>query len=310
MALTRHSVTLSVLIMAGGLPGSALAQDMEPTPAIGAEVFVSTDSDDTDILRTAIDFDLRNAGEDDRIGVRVEKAWYDPSGTGTRERERIFGRYAGTSGDWTWSILAGTDGHTIIGSASVHDNSAFRKEVFIERDVVETPRGLEEDIYSTFVGAAIDLPLDEKNVVTLLGGVQEFSGENLRLHARANYVHVVKPEWGLSLQLRGRYFRDGEPGEFDYYSPRWYAQVMPVVQLRRFVGGWELIGAGGIGVQRDAATDWRQSNFANVRFRSPDNAQNWSVFGEAIYTDTPSNNGSVGSGYSYVQGRLGVMRRF
>ncbi len=310
MELMRMSATIPALLLATALPGAVLAQDIEPSPALGGEVFVSTDSDDTDSLRAAIDFDLRNAGEEDRIGVRVEKAWYDPSGSGTRERERIFGRYATTAGDWNISILAGTDGHTIIGSASAHDNSAFRKEIFVERDVVETPRGLDENIYSTFVGAAIDLPLDNRNIVTLLGGVQDFTGENLRLHARANYVHVVKPEWGLSLQLRGRYFRDSEPLEFDYYSPRWYAQVQPVVQLRRFVGGWELVGAGGIGVQRDAATDWRQSNFAHFRFRSPESARNWSAFGEMTYTDTPSNSGSVGSGYSYIQGRLGVMRRF
>ena len=310
MELTPTYKTIAALVLSAALPGVASAQDIEPSPALGGEVFASTDSDDTDILRTAIDFDLRNAGDDDRIGIRVEKAWYDPSGTGTRSRERVFGRYAGGSGNWNWSILAGTDGHTVIGSASIHDESPFRKELFIERDVVETPRGLDENIYSTFVGAAIDLPVDDRNIVTVLGGIQDFTGENLRLHARANYVHVVKPEWGLSLQLRGRYFRDSDPREFDYYSPRWYAQVLPVVQLRRFVGGWELLGAGGIGAQREAATDWRRSNFAQFRFQSPDTDRNWSTFGEVIYTDTPSNNGSVGTGYSYVQGRLGVMRRF
>lgn len=306
----RYKSAIAAVTLATAMPAALAAQDIEPGPAVGAEVFASSDSDDTDILRTAIDFDLRNAGENDRIGVRVEKAWYDPSGTGTRERERVFGRFATTSGDWDIAILAGTDGHTIIGSASAHDNSAFRKEVFIERDVVETQRGLDEDIYSTFIGAAIDLPLNERNIVTVLGGVQEFTGDNLRLHARANYVHVVKPEWGLSLQLRGRYFRDSDPGEFDYYSPRWYAQALPVVQLRRFVGGWELVGAGGIGAQRDANTDWRQSNFAHFRFHSPRNAQNWTAFGDVTYTDTPSNTATIGSGYDYIQGRIGVMRRF
>lgn len=293
------------------LPALPLAaQELEPAPAAGTELFVSSDSDDTEVVRLALDFDLRNMGEDERLGVRVEKAWYNPQDTGTRERERVYLRYSDSGGGWNWSALVGTDGDTVIGSASVHDNSRFRKEAFIERDVVETQRGLDEGIYSTFIGAAIDLPADDNNIFTVLGGVQTFTGDNVRLHARANYVHVADADLGLSLQLRGRYFRDSDPGEFDYYSPRWYAQVLPVVQLRRFTGGWELLGAGGIGLQRDANSGWRQANFAQARVRSPRNADDWSVFGEITYTDTPANNGALGDGYSYVQGRLGVYRRF
>ncbi len=310
MELTNRVLSALVVMSVIAIPSSILAQELEPVPAIGGQVFVSSDSDDTDIVRAAIDFDLRNRGDDHRVGVRVEKAWYDPSGSGTRERERVFARYADTSDGWTWSALIGTDGNSVIGSASINDDSRFRKEAFVERDVVETARGLDEGIYSTFVGAAIDLPVDDSNIVTLLGGVQEFTGENVRLHARANYVHVVDTDLGLSAQLRGRYFRDSEPREFDYYSPRWYAQVLPVVQLRRFVEGWELVGAGGVGIQRDAETDWRQSNFAHARFRSPRNAQDWSFFGDATYTETPSNSATITDNYSYLQARVGVMRRF
>lgn len=31
--------------------------------------------------------------------------------------------------------------------------------------------------------------------------------DNLRTHLRLNYIHVVKPEWGLSAQVRTRYFK-------------------------------------------------------------------------------------------------------
>lgn len=314
MGLRICAAHLCVGLVLSALPAVAFAQDdeggLQPEQAIGTEVFASTDSDDTDILRVALDFDIRNAGEDKRIGVRVEKAWYDPQDTGTRERERVFMRYADQSGGWTYSALIGTDGDSVIGSAYAYDDSRFRKEFFVERDVVETRRGIDEGIYSTFAGAAIDLPADENNIVTLLGGVQDFTGDNVRLHARANYVHVVDSDLGFSVQLRGRYFNDSDPGEFDYYSPDWYAQVLPVVQLRRFVDGWELVGVGGIGVQRDNFTDWRQSNYAQLRFRSPRNDRDWSAFGEVTYTDTPGASATVSDGYDYLQGRVGVYRRF
>ncbi|WP_237392486.1 hypothetical protein [Aurantiacibacter rhizosphaerae] len=295
------------------LAAPAMAQDGADAgsairPAIGTEVFVSSDSDDTSVLRVAGDFDLRNDPDGSRLGVRVEKAWYDPLGRGTVERERVFLQMADRGGNVEWSARVGTDGDTIIGAASINDTSKFRKEAFIERDIVETPRGLDEGIYTTFIGAAVDLPADENNIFTVLGGVQEFTGDNVRLHLRGNYVHVVDSDLGISAQLRTRYFHSTVPGEFDYFSPEDYGQILPVVQVRRFVDGWQLLAAGGIGAQRSTGTDWQQSNFAQLRVVSPPDS-NLTISGEAIYSQTPGNNAVVGSGYDYVQALVSLTLR-
>lgn len=303
--LTLRASFLSAAALA--FSQAALAQESR---AAGTEVFVSSDSDDTTVIRTAIDFDLRNEGPDRRVGVRLEKAWYDPVNSGTRERERVFLQASNVKHGWNWSVRVGIDGENVVGAASVHDSTPFRKEFFVERDIVETPQGLDRGIYSTFVGAAIDLPASERTVFTAVAGVQEFTGSNLRVHLRANAVQVIAPEVGLSAQLRVRYFDSSNPGEFDYYSPRWYAQILPVAQIRRFVGGWEIVGAGGSGLQRDSASDWHRSDFAHVRFRSPANARNWSVQGELTFTNAPSDRAAAGESYHYFQTRLSVLRRF
>lgn len=291
------------------VPSAAIAQDIESAPALGTEVFVSTDSDNTTIVRAALDFDLRNAGAEKRLGVRLEKARYDFAGRPADERERVFLQFADKTDGWNWAGRIGTDGDNVIGSVSVHDNAKFRKEFFVERDIVETPNGIDRGLYSTFAGAAIDLPADENNIFTALVGAQEFTGDNLRLHLRGNYVHVVDQDLGLSAQLRGRYFRDSDPREFDYYSPRYYAQVLPVLQMRRFIDGWQLLAAGGIGLQRDANTDWSQANFAQLRFSSPPRGR-WYLGGEAIFSQVPSNSASIGQGYDYFQAQLTASRRF
>jgi hypothetical protein len=301
----------SFLVLVGlSAPALAAGQPPEPRPAAGPEFFYSADSDDTEVMRAALDFDLRNRGQDRYIGVRVEKARFNPNGTGWYSQDRVYLRAADTIGDWQWRARIGTDGHTVIGSASVNDGAPMRKEVFVERDIVETRQGLAKGIYSTFAGAAVDLPVDDRNVFTALAGLQTFTGENTRFHLRGSYIHVLEPEWGLSAQLRSRYFRSSEPGEFDYYSPRWYAEVLPVVQVRRFFGGWELVGAGGLGLQRDSGSDWRQSRFLHARFRSPTGASQWSANGAFTYTNTPSVSGTSRSGYRYVQFSLGALRRF
>jgi hypothetical protein len=278
-------------------------------PAVATEIFYSSDSDGTEVARAALDLGLGNADDSRAIGLRVERARYNPGGRGWESRDRVFVRGAEKLGNWQLRARVGTDGDSLIGGLSLNDEAKFRKEIFVERDVVETPMGLDLGLYSTFAGAAVDLPVDDRNVFTALAGVQKFTGDNTRLHLRGSYIHVVKPKLGLSAQLRGRYFRSSEPGEFDYYSPRWYAEVLPVAQMRRFVGGWELLGAAGLGLQRDSGSDWRASRYAHARFRSP-RGSGWSFNGALTYTNTPSITGSPRSGYSYVQGTLGVSQRF
>ena len=309
---TGHFAVIAAVSLA--LPLPVCAQEEDPDrPAVGSDVFYSSDSDGTKIVRLAAEFDLRNYESyrrTERLGVRVERAWYDFADGGTRKRDRVFVQAADTVGNWTWQARVGTDGDTVIGSASLNDNAAFRKEVFVERDVVETPRGVDEGIYATFLGAAIDLPASDSTVFTALAGVQTFTGENTRLHLRGNAVQVVDADLGLSMQLRGRYFSNSDPREYDYYSPAWYAELLPVVQMRCFVGGWQLLGAAGLGAQRDSNSDWRRATYLNARVTSPEGARDWSVRGELTYTSTPSPSAQTGAGYDYFQASLGIRRRF
>jgi hypothetical protein len=278
--------------------------------AVGTEVFASSDSDGTEVLRVAIDFDLANESRESYIGARVEEARYNPNGDGWRQRRRAFVRAADSLGQWKLQARIGTDGDRVIGGISAHDDAAFRKELFVERDLVETARGLDQEIYTTFAGAAVDVPVGDRDSITALAGLQTFTGRNERIHLRGNYVHVVKRDWGLSAQVRGRWFRSSVPREADYYSPRSYFEVVPVLQMRRFVEGWELVGAGGLGLQRDSGSKWRQSRLFNARVQSPDTGSRWLVNASVSYTNTPSIAAAGDPGYSYVQGTLTVMRRF
>ena len=236
----------------------------------------------------------------------TERAAYD------RYQARFFGvfsRYRGTllAADAHPQVLEGEWPHDKVVLMAFHDEAAFRKELFVERDIIETPAGLGRGIFYTFGGAAIDVPLDERNMLILVAGLQEFTGDNLRVHLRANYVRMLKPEWGLSAQLRTRWFRNSDPREADYFSPRWYAQVLPVLQLRRTTdGGWRYLLAGGVGLQRDSDSGWRRATYLNGQVTSPPISKGWAVTGNATFAETPTD----GQGYRYFQVSLGVVRAF
>jgi hypothetical protein len=289
------------------VPSAAQDEAAERVPgAATIDVFASTDADDTEVLRTGFNLDWSHPAEDRYLGIRVEKAWFTPLGGETTGFERVYGRYADKSGGWAWNAQVGTDGHTVLGSFNLADSARWRKEVFVERDILETPRGVTEGIYFTFAGAALDIPLSERNTATVVVGAQEFTGKNVRLHVRGNYVHALKPEWGLTAQLRTRYFRSTEPGEFDYFSPRWYAEVLPVLQMRRYSGGWRYLLAAGFGAQRDSGSDWRSSRYANAQVSSPVDRP-VQVKASLVYSNTPVGSGFV---YDYLQGTLALTTRF
>jgi hypothetical protein len=167
---------------------------------------------------------------------------------------------------------------------------------------------VDEGIYYTFVGASLDLPASKHDIFTATAGVQEFTGRNERLHLRGSYVRVIQPKLGLTAQLRARYFHSTVPGEFDYYSPKNFFQLLPVIQMRRFTAsGWMVLGAAGYGAQRATGSDWQSAKLAEVRVENPRSAGGFKLFGQVQY----SNNSLSGSGnYDYVMGRFGVSARF
>jgi hypothetical protein len=311
--MDRDRASLGVFgILALGLcasPCAAQSGTMAEARAPAAatiDLFASSDADDTEVVRAGLNLDWFHPSEDRYQGVRLEKARFKPLGEGTTTFERIYARYADKAGHWTWNAQVGTDGDTVLGSVNIADTSRWRKEFFVERDILETRRGVGEGIYYTFAGAAFDVPLGERDTASVVAGAQGFTGKNVRLHLRGNYVHVIKPEWGLSVQLRGRYFHSTHPGEFDYFSPRWYAEVLPVIQMRRYAGGWRYLLAAGYGAQRDVASDWRASRFLNAQISSPVD-RNFQVKASVVYSNTPVGSGYV---YDYLQGTLAVTKRF
>jgi len=305
MSVKTTGVAMTAMLV---LARPALAQDDPSTPdhAIGTDLSYSTDADKTDVVRLGANLDWRYKGPEDYQGFRLERIAFRPSGQSRTVDHRVYFRMADSVGDWKYNAAVGTDGDTVLGNAAIHNEARFRQEYFIEREKVETPIGVSRGLYYTFAGAAVDVPLAERTQLTLLAGLQEFTGSNLRTHARANLIHSIKPEWGLSGQLRTRYFRNSVPGEYDYFSPRWYAEVLPVIQVRRFSGGWRYLAAAGLGAQRDSNSDWRQSRFLNFSVRSPAR-KGWAVVGDALYSSTPVTSSD---NYHYARFNLGLTRAF
>ena len=309
MPAPPHLIALGALLCAGGAAQAQGVNGGSPgASAAGVELWSSTDSDGTDVIKLLGRAAWRDEGPDRYRGLAVEQAWFRPQGQRARKDQRLYVDLADSVGKGLlWKARLGTDGHTWLGSANLRAKD-WSREVFLEREIVETPRGVDEGIYYTFVGASLDLPASRLDLFTAMTGVQAFTGRNERLHFRGSYVRVVKPELGLTAQLRARYFHSTTPGEFDYYSPRNFVQVLPVVQMRRFTkAGWMVLGAAGYGGQKATGGKWQAARFAEFRVESPRDSYDLRAFATLQY----SNNSLSGAGdYHYVMARFGLAKTF
>jgi hypothetical protein len=284
---------------------SSSANPSPATPAAGVELWTSGDSDRTDVLKLIGRALWRFEGRERYSGVAIERAWFTPQGERTRTQTRVYLDAADRLGaKWKWSARIGTNGSNVLGSATLRTTD-WSKEVFVERELVETRQGLDKHIYYTFAGASMDLPASDHTTFNGMVGVQEFSGRNVRLHARGTLVHVLKPKLGLSFQLRTRYYHSTVPGEFDYFSPRDFVQLVPVVQVRRFDrGGWMYLAAFGYGAQKAAGVGWQRARLADLRIESPGASRTLHAFAQLQYANSSLTGGA--GGYHYVLARAGL----
>lgn len=294
-----HSAVLCSLLLVGN---AAFAQQ-----AAGIEATGSDDADHTRVSRLSAVYDFTHPDQSHYQGLQAEYARFQPSGTRAESRNRLYYRFAETGAKWKWNGTIGSDGTTVLGSATIHNEAPHRQEYFAERDMLETRQGLDRGLYYMLVGAAYDLPVDDRDIFTAMLGVQDFSGSNVRTHLRGRYIRVLDPDHGVSAQLRVRYFNDSTPREFDYYSPRWYAEVIPTLQVRRFRGGWQYLAAAGYGRSRDAQSGWRAARLVELSATSPQSRGNWLFKAGLVYTNTPITTGYT---YSYTQLSLQLLRRF
>lgn len=309
--LLRCCALASAIPLAAAAPAGAQSIGGQANllqPAIGAELWMSKDSEKTSVVKLTGRALWSFEGAADHQGIDIERAWFRPEGQHAREQTRAYLDLAGAAGGkWNWSAKVGTNGNTVLGALSLRA-SDWSKEAFAEREIVETPRGLDRGIYYTLVGASVDLISRSRDTLSTMAGVQKFTGRNARLHLRGTYVHVLEPKLGLSVQLRARYFHSTVPGEFDYYSPRDFVQLVPVVQLRRFDSrGWMALAALGYGAQQATGGRWQSARLMDLRLESPARSRQLQAFAE-LQVSNSSLVGAAGN-YNYAVVRLGLTTR-
>jgi hypothetical protein len=270
--------------------------------AVRTDVWMGSDADGNETRKFALGWDFSHRDLQHWWGAKVEQARFSGQDWSHREN-RLYLSGAGEAGSWLWEGDVGSNGDDVIGRASLHSRDARRKEVFIEREVLETRGGTANGWVQTFAGATIDMPMGERWSASAVAGLQDFGvGDNLRTHLRGNLVFAVAPEQGVNLQLRGRFYRNSDPREADYYSPEWYGEALGVIGWRRHVGGYQYSARAGWGRQRSGGDDWKRARMLEASIETPRWKDAWLRL-DAGYTDTPvlTDTGTGSYAYRYIR---------
>lgn len=299
----RHGVmACGVVLVLASVPVPARAGDA--VQAVQPRMQLSSDADGNETRKVSLGWDWRRIDRERWTGLEIQNTRFSGDDWSHSE-QRVYLGAAGVAGHdpvdddtWRWEFRAGGNGHDMLGSASLHTEGPHRREVFFERELLETQAGIARRQMYNFLGAAIDHPFSERFSGTMVAGVQTFGDGNRRDHLRANLVYVAVPEQGISLQVRSRYHRNTDPYTGGYFSPPWYAEAVGVLGVRRVFGGhaWRLLA--GTGRQRTADEGWKRARMFELNYESPRWRQNW-LRVNAGYSDTPVATNVSSGNYSY-----------
>ena len=291
------------------LAAALAAAAAQAEPAVDVQTFYSSDKDGFNTAKLLAGFSFNYTDPEHYLGLAAQHARYAGHGF-SAHYNRAYLNYAsshdnGDGSSWKWNTLSGTDGHTILGNAEIYRERADggRDNLFVERDIVETREGTRRGIYYTLLGVAEDFNFTPRWSATGVLAGQQFTGSNTRAIVRGRVGYLLSEDWGLSAQLRTRWFHDSRPNEYDYFSPHWYGEWVPTLQMRRFYGGHQFRAVLGYGRQRASDSNWRPTKLAEFNWTSPKRGENWYAKITLGYTNTPINTGYAYA-YRYINAQL------
>ncbi len=306
-----NRLSLNVLAVTLAVAATASAEPL----AAGGGYYASDDSEGFRSRRTIVDGMAGYSSLENRTGVRyVDYAFSQDSWSRRGEQLRFVANRIDRRTADGWNFEAGVFRQAAHELAML--DASYRKtlpsgiafETFASRDFVETRNALDNGVHFNFAGASADLPLSQKLTMVGMFGLQSFSDNNDRRHARARLIFQPLPDLGLTLQARYRYYDNSRTGGPNYYfNPERYQEGMLALGLRQRFGHWRTALTAGIGQQQVVNDPWSETRLLEasaekqvagygVRLRSG--------YSRAAAAATASNDPAYS--YRYVIGELMV----
>lgn len=277
-------------------------------PALGAEIFLSDDSEGFQTHKLSAEFFPKFEDANQYLGIRASAYKYkidnwDVDG----QKVSLIAKSVDPLTTNGWYVDAGffNQGNhglfTFDGSyrTNVADQTAV--EVFANRDWVETKPALDNGTHFTFVGLSADQSIGRHVTLVGLAGSQFFSDDNRRDHGRLKVIYQPSLDLGLTLQGRYRtYHSQKEDVNRVYFNPKNYEEAMFAIGWRKRFSGWTTGLTAGVGREKINNDPSQNTRLIEISAQSPLNRSQYLNF-SAGYNRSASYYGADYN-YRYIKG--------
>lgn len=127
-------------------------------------------------------------------------------------------------------------------------------EISFNRDRVEVQQSLMTHVMANTYGLSVERKLLEPLTVQVAKTEAKYTDGNHRQLSKTKATYEAWPEYGLSLQMRARYFRNSDTSvNSGYFNPYRFVESMGAIDFNKTYKGW-VLGAN-IGYGRQAGGD-------------------------------------------------------
>lgn len=299
----RHAAValLPVATLTTPLPSSAQASASVAPAYVSAGVDASDDSDGFREFKPWAQYQAANGW-----GLRAGWQHYAIDNWSATGRSLLLTHQAQRQDQWSSTARLGvnhTDGHThLIGMWDGMYQLSARSAagVSLERDVVNSQRGLQRGLTATTALAVFDHQFTDRFTLGLAAGSTWFSDDNRRDLLRTRWTFTLSEDRGWYLYARTRHYRNSDPYRSAYFSPEKFAEGAVGVLWKKAVTDQMVVSANAdVGRQRidgEGQPLWH----AGLYLSSPHRARvQWKV-GVAISKDHASSLGGSQDSYRYT----------
>lgn len=225
MNLICYHTACAALLCAATLSPAAAASDERPSRFVSAGVDGSNDSDGFSEFKPWTQYEGANGW-----GLRAGWQHYAIDGWSTEGRSLYLTHQQHTP-SWTSQGRLGLNrsaGHSHwvgVWDGMYQLSRQTSAGVSLERDVVNSRRGLTEGLTATTAMAVLDQQLSPRWSLGLAAGSTWFSDDNRRDTLRSRWTFTLSEDQGLYAYATTRHYRNSEPYRRAYFSPERFREA-------------------------------------------------------------------------------------
>lgn len=253
------------------IPSLALAQD---NARAFTSIFYATDSDDFDVTSVNIGYNPTYTNDTNKTEIVYKNTNYSEPNWSFNEN-RLFYRKEERQPNYDgyhYEIGVSDRSHTFIDAAYRATPGPWSWEVFVNRDLVESRRAIEDDVEFNLLGVSLEYPIHPKlTAVGVLTG-QWFDDGNQRIGERIRFIYQPDLDVGFTAQLRLRHY-DSSDDPVVYYNPKKYDEYLLALTYKTLWNDWRFNAMLATGTSRTDGVD-QPVTLVELGVRSP-NQKGW-----------------------------------